>query len=465
MNLCKCTRLVVLGIFLMLLTASMALTAEVCPIDRSEAPHEIDMVPTELAQPVLLGEGRQDYEAELRLYVVEPLSRYKDYSNKQYHMGLLDFALDTYITMNSGDRHRWSGTFSYAGLQGNNVMVIAVMTDPTPQATAYSNPPSGNPFIPYYVDATAGAEAGHADSNKTSAGYTHTVFIEKSTAQWCSACPTARYFLNQAHELGTENFQFVALVTDLNSVADARRGVYNQAYMPTLYGDGGYANMIGSYGALSYYVDLVQDNGARPVNDVGLLVGVEWNDAENRIDIELAYAHETPVNTMIASIDAPVGATDVLWNSYNDYTVSATDAEGDEFWYMYDWGDDNYSEWLGPYNSGDNCIQPYSWSDLGTYSVMVKAKDIWNYETPWSPVTDVNVFCCEVVGDVAIPEDGTILVNDIVFLVNYLFKGGSAPTCLDEGDCAVPKDGSILVNDIVWLVNYLFKGGTAPADC
>jgi len=73
--------------------------------------------------------------------------------------------------------------------------------------------------------------------------------------------------------------------------------------------------------------------------------------------------------------------------------------------------------------------------------------------------------CCEIRGDVAIPKDGSILVNDIVFLVDYLFKSGDAPECLDEGDCAVPLDGNILVDDIVWLVDYLFKGGEPPPDC
>jgi len=73
--------------------------------------------------------------------------------------------------------------------------------------------------------------------------------------------------------------------------------------------------------------------------------------------------------------------------------------------------------------------------------------------------------CCQVRGDVALPKDGIVLVNDIVWLVDYLFKGGAAPACLTEGDCAIPLDDAILVNDIVWLVDYLFKGGTAPPDC
>jgi len=72
---------------------------------------------------------------------------------------------------------------------------------------------------------------------------------------------------------------------------------------------------------------------------------------------------------------------------------------------------------------------------------------------------------CQLRGDVAEPKDGMVLVNDIVMLVDYLFKGGTAPVCLDEGDCAIPLDENILVNDIVWLVDFLFKGGTAPPDC
>ena len=59
--------------------------------------------------------------------------------------------------------------------------------------------------------------------------------------------------------------------------------------------------------------------------------------------------------------------------------------------------------------------------------------------------------------------DNAILVDDIVMLVNYLFKGGAAPACYEEGDAN--GDGSLLVDDIVLLVNYLFKGGVAPNPC
>ena len=81
--------------------------------------------------------------------------------------------------------------------------------------------------------------------------------------------------------------------------------------------------------------------------------------------------------------------------------------------------------------------------------------------------------CCVVRGDVAEPKDGHVLVNDIVYLVDCLFKGGPCPSCRAAGDVSgyeEPKkigipDGKILVNDIVYLVEYLFKGGPAPPPC
>ena len=60
-------------------------------------------------------------------------------------------------------------------------------------------------------------------------------------------------------------------------------------------------------------------------------------------------------------------------------------------------------------------------------------------------------------------SDGAILVDDLVMLVNYLFKGGVDPTCYDEGDAN--GSGMILVDDLTLLVNYLFKSGLQPANC
>jgi len=54
-------------------------------------------------------------------------------------------------------------------------------------------------------------------------------------------------------------------------------------------------------------------------------------------------------------------------------------------------------------------------------------------------------------------RDHKITVADVVYLVNYLFKGGPAPSPSEAGN--VNGDNKVTVSDVVYLVNYLFKGG------
>jgi len=79
-------------------------------------------------------------------------------------------------------------------------------------------------------------------------------------------------------------------------------------------------------------------------------------------------------------------------------------------------------------------------------------------------INNSDTSCCVQRGD-ALHDNGLVLVNDLVYLVNYVFKGGPPPPCLEEGDVILPLDGLILVNDLVFLVNYVFKGGPPPPPC
>ncbi len=100
----------------------------------------------------------------------------------------------------------------------------------------------------------------------------------------------------------------------------------------------------------------------------------------------------------------------------------------------------------------------YTFNDVGVYPY---------HCTPHPGMTAVVVVeepgCCLQRGD-ALHDNQLVLVNDLVFLVNYVFKGGPAPVCTEEGD-ALADNGLILVNDLVFLVNYVFKGGPAPGPC
>ena len=57
------------------------------------------------------------------------------------------------------------------------------------------------------------------------------------------------------------------------------------------------------------------------------------------------------------------------------YTTSAVDPEGDQVYYMFDWGDGTKSGWIGPFSSGDNGSADHKWSTEDTFTIRAIAKD------------------------------------------------------------------------------------------
>jgi hypothetical protein len=60
-------------------------------------------------------------------------------------------------------------------------------------------------------------------------------------------------------------------------------------------------------------------------------------------------------------------------------------------------------------------------------------------------------------------NDGLVNVSDAVWIINYIFLGGSPPDPLEAGE--VNCDGDINVSDAIWIINYIFIDGPAPCDC
>jgi hypothetical protein len=60
---------------------------------------------------------------------------------------------------------------------------------------------------------------------------------------------------------------------------------------------------------------------------------------------------------------------------------------------------------------------------------------------------------------------GIINIQDITHIINFLYKGGPAPT--PYRICSGDPNGSCIVNiqDITYLINFLYKGGPAPVTC
>jgi len=57
--------------------------------------------------------------------------------------------------------------------------------------------------------------------------------------------------------------------------------------------------------------------------------------------------------------------------------------------------------------------------------------------------------------------DKHLTVSDVVYIINYLFKGGPLPIpeqIVGDANC----DTKVTVSDVIYLINYLFKGGPPP---
>ncbi len=67
-----------------------------------------------------------------------------------------------------------------------------------------------------------------------------------------------------------------------------------------------------------------------------------------------------------------------------DYKSSTLDPESNQIYYLFEWGDNSDSGWIGPINSGEEVTASHSWVEDGDYEIRVKSKDINNVESEWS---------------------------------------------------------------------------------
>ena len=93
-------------------------------------------------------------------------------------------------------------------------------------------------------------------------------------------------------------------------------------------------------------------------------------------------------------------------------------------------------------------------------SIIVSSNDPEPGMSPWTlsatlEVTNGPQYVC---GDAN--SDSTTNVADAVFVINYAFKGGPAPTPPEAGDSNCDLDTN--VGDAVYIINYVFRAGPAP---
>ena len=82
--------------------------------------------------------------------------------------------------------------------------------------------------------------------------------------------------------------------------------------------------------------------------------------------------------------NSPLGPTTLGVGESGTYTTNATDPEGDQVQYRFDWDDGIISDWTELVNSGTSVSLDYLWDTAGTYDVKTQARDEYGGTSDWS---------------------------------------------------------------------------------
>jgi len=89
--------------------------------------------------------------------------------------------------------------------------------------------------------------------------------------------------------------------------------------------------------------------------------------------------------------DTPSGPSSGGDGATLTYTSKTSDADDDELYYMFDWGDGSDSGWLGPEDSDVEVSSSHSWSNRRNYNIKVRAKDEHGALSEWSDSLPIEI--------------------------------------------------------------------------
>jgi len=129
---------------------------------------------------------------------------------------------------------------------------------------------------------------------------------------------------------------------------------------------------------------------------IGYLVDIQekinnWEGVDATLSMILLHTNFIIDNNPPETPEITSGETTIKDNEENTYTAVTTDKEEDQIYYKFDWGDEEYSEWIGPFNSGEEVSLTHSWDSTGIYNIRVKAIDVNEVESFWSDPYTITV--------------------------------------------------------------------------
>ena len=120
------------------------------------------------------------------------------------------------------------------------------------------------------------------------------------------------------------------------------------------------------------------------VDNSGTIV-LEINGFDYPVDIE-RISNDPPNAPTIDGINSGKPNTEY------DFTFKSIDPNGDDIIeYVIDWGDGEFTDWIGPYSSGEAVEVCHTFISPGVYLIKAKAKDVNGVESEWSSDFEVTI--------------------------------------------------------------------------
>lgn len=114
-------------------------------------------------------------------------------------------------------------------------------------------------------------------------------------------------------------------------------------------------------------------------NDIVDLLTIIQNHLFGDPSLQIAGRSQSPLKP-----EAPQGQVEGKIDNEYEFTALTYDPDQDDLYYLFDWGDESLSNWIGPIKSGEFCNASHIWNKQGDYQIRVKAKDIHGMQSEWS---------------------------------------------------------------------------------
>jgi len=165
------------------------------------------------------------------------------------------------------------------------------------------------------------------------------------------------------------------------SISECDVGIQINNSYPVIYDDCTELIVIGEYNITSSVGIYVNSSSN---------VGIYWSDF-NCSDINLEF-NDCNISTISVGNCTAINNTNpdivnlsgpILGDPNNSYTYYSciNESDGEQWWYQFDWGDGNTTDWIGP-NLGNVTVNAsHSWEEEGGYYVRIIAKDVFFNKT------------------------------------------------------------------------------------